>query len=576
LKLPASLKDELLMKKLNILIVLLFVSGAIFAQQTNPQNVNYIIQDSVLIPTRSGFQISATIVRKKGETQKLPAILFFTTYSQGIGDAIFAKNSVDRDYVGIVAYSRGIRSDLKNYTPYENESNDVYDVIDWISKQKWCSGSIGMYGGSYTGFVQWSAVKHIHPALKTIVPQVALRPGYDTPMENNVYSTSLSLNWSNNILGNEPLPNSLYDNWYKLGTSFRSLDSLAKRPNRIFQKWLQHPSYDSYWKSLVPTPKEYQKINIPILTTTGYYDGDQIGDFQYVKDYYNYNTNNELYVVIGPYDHRGGRSKPSPNLQGYKIDSVANIDINDLVYQWFDYVLKNGEKPKLLKDRINYEVMGLNKWKHVSYFNKMNNDTLTFYLGNNRIKTFYSLTDKKPNPKDFLAQIVDYKNRNTQNNYYTPKIVNDSLDSGNGLVFMTRPVEQSFSINGSFSGSLKLAINKKDVDISVALYELMPNGEYFYLTRYLGRASYANDNSKRKLLKPNFKEIIPFNNTRIVSKQINKGSRLIIILNVNKNPYDEINYGTGKNVGSETIKDAEIPIKIRWFIDSSISIPILK
>jgi predicted acyl esterase len=141
---------------------------------------------------------------------------------------------------------------------------------------------------------------------------------------------------------------------------------------------------------------------------------------------------------------------------------------------------------------------------------------------------------------------------------------------------MTRPFEQSFSMNGSFSGSLKLAINKRDVDLSVTLYELMPNGEYFYLTRYLGRASYANDNSKRELLKPNLKEIVQFNNTRIVSKQINKGSRLIIILNVNKNPYDEINYGTGKNVGSETIKDAEIPIKIRWYTDSSISIPILK
>lgn len=88
----------------------------------------------------------------------------------------------------------GIKTDLKYYTPYENESTDIYDILDYISKQPWCNGSIGMYGGSYTGFSQWATVKKIHPALKTIVPQVAVMPGFDTPMENNV-QLNLSLYW---------------------------------------------------------------------------------------------------------------------------------------------------------------------------------------------------------------------------------------------------------------------------------------------------------------------------------------------------------------------------------------------
>lgn len=552
------------------------MGGLIYAQQINEKNDVYKIRDSVLIPTRSGIPISAIIVRKKGNQPKLPALLFFTTYYQGPGDDIFAKNAADKDYVGIVAYSRGVRTNLINYIPYENAGSDVYDVIDWLSKQKWCNGSVGMYGGSYTGFVQWSAVKNIHPALKTIVPQVAVMPGFDTPMENNVYSTPLSLNWSNSILGNQALPDDLYDRWYKLGTAFNSLDSLAKLPNRIFQKWLQHPSYDMYWHSLIPSPGEYAKINIPILTTTGYYDGDQIGNLKYVKDYYKYNKNKNLYVVVGPYDHRGGQGRPASNLDGYKIDSIAKIDIKDLIYQWFDYVLKDAKKPKLLKNLINYEVMGLNQWKHVSSFNEMNNDTLTFYLSKRKIKNNYLLQNKKPNPKKFLTQIVDYKNRKLQNNYYTASIVSDSLDSGGGIVFMTHPIKEPFSINGSFFGSLKLAINKQDVDISASLYERKPNGEIFYLTRYLGRASYAKDNSNRKLLTPYLKETIPLANTRLVSKQIQKGSSLIIILNVNKNPYDEINYGTGKKVSDETINDADKPLILKWYLDSSISIPIFK
>ena len=90
-------------------------------------------------------------------------------------------------------------------TPYENEQDDIYDIIDWISKQEWCNGKVGMYGGSYTGFSQWSTVKNSHPALKTIVPQVAVMPGFDAPMENNV-QMNLGLYWPNdNIYKKAPI-----------------------------------------------------------------------------------------------------------------------------------------------------------------------------------------------------------------------------------------------------------------------------------------------------------------------------------------------------------------------------------
>ncbi len=184
-------------------------STNILAQQAATSDSSYIIKDSVLIPTKSGVPISAIIVCKKTNTQPLPTILFYTTYYQGKGDAILGKRSADRDYVGVVAYARGIRTDLKNYAPYEHEGADIYDIIDWISKQTWCNGKVGMYGGSYTGFSQWVTAKNIHPALKTIVPQVAVMPGFDVPMENNVPATNI-LSWAN-------------DNIYKFQLLRRSL-----------------------------------------------------------------------------------------------------------------------------------------------------------------------------------------------------------------------------------------------------------------------------------------------------------------------------------------------------------------
>ena len=551
-------------------VFILTIYTTAFAQQATSNDSIYTIQDSVLIPTKSGINISAIIVRKKANKNPLPAILFYTTYNQGSGDAIFGKRSADKDYVGIVAYARGIRIDLKHYAPYEHEETDIYDIIEWISKQSWCNGSIGMFGGSYTGFSQWATAKNVHPALKTIVPQVAVMPGYDAPMENNVPFGGI-LPWANdNIYKNKPYKRELVFEWFENGNSFRSLDSLGGQPNPIFQKWLAHPAYDSYWQSMVPTPVEYTKINIPVLSTTGYYDGSQIGAIQYFKLHTKYNKNANHYFVIGPYDHWGGQRNPAKNLMGYEIDSIANISMMTLAYDWLDYILKGKPKPELLKNKFNYQVMGTNEWKHSSTLEKINNDTLTFYLDK------ASLKSSKPKKKEFQKQTIDFKNREVENTYYTPEIIFDTLDASNGLVFTTEPFQKDFNINGSFSGNLWTTINKKDLDVSLALYELMADGKYFFLTRYVGRASFAKDNTKRQLLKPNKRENISFDNTRFVSKKINKGSRLVILLNINKHPFEIINYGSGKPVSDETIKDAGEPLQIKWHNDSFIKIPIWK
>jgi len=556
--------------KFFLTILMLTICSLTFGQQQANNDSIYIIQDSVLIPTKSGIDISAIIVRKKTNTNPLPVILFYTTYYQDASDAIFGKKSADRDYVGVVAYVRGIRTDLKNYQPFENEGKDIYDIIDWISKQKWCNGSVGMYSGSYTGFSQWATVKKNHPALKTIVPQVAVMPGYDFPMENNVPLSHI-LSWSNdNIYKNKLLPRGLPFDYFNSGIAYNKMDSLAGLQNSIFQKWLSHPAYDSYWKSFVPSPAEYAKIDIPILTTTGYYDGSQIGAIQYFNLHTKYNKNANHYFIIGPYDHFGGQRRPAKNLMGYEIDSVANISMMNLAYDWLDYILKGKPKPDILKDRVNYQVMGTNEWKHSSSLQKINNDTLTFYLDKQK------LSSKKPVKKCFEKQTVDFNDRERQNNYFTPSIIFDTLDVSNGLVFTTDPFLTEFEMNGSFTGKLWATINKKDMDVSLALYELMPNGKYFFLTRFVGRASFAKNNSKRQLLQPNKKELMPFDNTRFVSKKFGKGSRIVILLNVNKHPFEIINYGSGKAVSDETIKDSGVPLQIKWHNDSFIIVPIWK
>jgi putative CocE/NonD family hydrolase len=355
------------------------------------------------------------------------------------------------------------------------------------------------------------------------------------------------------------------------------MDSIDGTPNRLFQRWIQHPSFDEYWQKMSPYKKEFAQINIPVLVIDGYYNDSQNSSLYYLRELQKYNPKANSYLVIGPYSHFGAQKGGSPVINGYKVHKDALINTKKITYEWFDYILKNGSKPEILKDRINYQVMGANEWRSASSFDKMSNGFLKLYLTNNNAGKFYALNAKKPTKSSYLSQDVDFADRQTQNNeYYPDPIVKKEIDTTNGYIFISDPFKESILVNGSFVGEIKASINKKDMDIGVTLYELTPNGEYFHLSYFLGRASYAKDSTTRNLLEPNKIESIPFSNTHLVSKQLSKGSRLVVVLNVNKNPFSELNYGTGKTVIDETIQDAKEPLKVKWYNDSFVKIPIWK
>lgn len=574
------------------LVFLFSVVNILSAQQTKAtrlaNNTDYDIQDSVAIKVRNGGILSAMIVRKKNDTGSKPVILQYTIYVRDKGrDLKTIKESADNGYIGIIVYSRGKRFSPNEIDPYENDSNDVYDAIDWISKQSWCNGSIGMFGGSYNGFTQWAACKKLHPALKTIVPYVANRPGMGLPMENNIFINP-NYEWAFYVGNNKYLDTVAGNNrkryremqfrWWDSGAAYKKLDSIDGSPNRWFQKWISHPSFDSYWQNMAPYKNDFAQINIPVLAFDGYYNDSQNSSLYYLRELEKYSPKTPFYLIIGPYGHFGTQIGGEAVINDYKVDPVSLIDIKKITYQWFDYILKKGSKPEILKDKINYEVMGANEWKSAPSLDKMSNAVLKLYLTTDKSGNFYTASSKQPNQKEYLSQTVDFANRNSNNNsdYYPDPLMKKELDTTSGFSFISEPLKESVIVNGSFLGEIKASINKKDIDLGVTLYEVLPTGEYFHLSYYIGRASYAKDITVRKLLKPDTIERISFSNTHLISKKLSKGSRLLVVLDINKNPFSQLNYGTGKEVSDETIIDAKEPLKIKWYNDSFVRIPILR
>jgi putative CocE/NonD family hydrolase len=556
---------------------------------TRLDDEKFIRQDSLLIKMSDGGTISLAIYRDRKTTTPQSVVLLYNIYA---GDeARDCKLAVKNGYVGIVANTRGKRLSPDAIEPFEHDAKDAYEIIDWISKQSWCNGKVGMYGGSYLGFAQWAATKYLHPALKTIVPQAAAAPGIDFPIMNGIIPTYL-LRYLHYVMDNKLVDNAgffdekkwdaLAGSWYTKGVSFRSLDTLEGRPNSSFQRFLNHPSYDAFWQRMIPQKQEFAKINMPILTITGYYDDDQLGAMYYFKQYHQWNKNPNHYLLIGPFDHGGSQYQPSKVLGGYMIDPVAQISIIDIVFEWFGHVLKGDSLPAMLKDRVNFEVMGANQWRHVASLAEMHNDSLTYYLGNTMHGKVYPLVDVRPLKDGFIDQRVNLRERidmrfRDQNIIAFTQLIDSTLNpEKEKLVFVSEPVDGTFALSGSIIANIKLKINKKDVDLVLDLFEQTPDGQYFALNESLQRASYAKDRTRRQLLKPGKIETVILKDNFVTSRKLQKGSRIVISLGINKSPNWQVNYGTGKDVSDETMEDGNEPLLVKWRNDSYISIPILR
>jgi uncharacterized protein len=556
----------------------------------------YFIDRDVLVRTPDGARICVLVMRPRSGTARLPALLNFSIYADA-NHTDEARLSASHGYAGVSALSRGKGCSPDMVVPFERDGADAAAVIGWIARQRWSDGRVGMYGGSYDGFAQWAALKHHPPALKAVMPSVTADPGLGFPMEGGVFM-NYAYPYPFYVTDTRGLDDAVYNDtqrwdrldseWYKSGRAYSSLDSIDGTPNPIFHKWLAHPAYDKYWQDMIPFEKEFATVDIPVLTTTGYYDSGQEGALYYFTQHYNYNPGARHYLVIGPYDHIGGQrgtisplGTPSPTLRGYSLDSAAQIEIpGRLRYEWFAYIFKGGVKPSVLKNRVNYEVMGADRWKHVPSVAAMGPRRIRLFLSDERAGPHLKLRSRRASTQTVAVQTVNLADRNDAEQPIidqaldTWNIIDDAPHIGNAISFVTDAYEAPIEVSGRFSGRLSFITNKKDFDFSVTLFELTPQGKYFQLSYYWSRASLAKDRTRRQLLIPGKPQQLNFESGRLTSRQFQPGSRLVVVIGVIKQPGEQINYGTGKDVSSETIADASEPLRIEWLRNTSITVPL--
>jgi hypothetical protein len=536
------------------------------------KNVDF--QWGIHIPMRDGVQLNATLYKPKGN-EATPVIFTLTPY---ISDSYHARAYyfAQHGYAFALVDCRGRGNSGGEFEPFVNEGRDGHDIVEWLAVQPWCNGSVTMWGGSYAGFDQWMTLKEFPPHLKTIVPAAAAHAGIDFPCFKNIFF-AYEMQWltftsgvtgNTNLFGEQAFWIEKFRELYLAGRPFNELDQVVGNSTTHFQTWMQHPAPDAYWDRMQITAQEYDRIDMPILTITGHYDGDQPGAMAYYHQHMASASpaRDRHYLIIGPWDHAGTRT-PNKEFGGLKFGDACLLDLNKLHIEWYEWTLRGGPKPEFLKQRVAYYLAGADEWKYADSLDAISNATKRLYLhssGDSANDVFHSGVLQDPPPGDSQPDQYTYDpldlrpaelERADVTNYLTDQ--REALNLfGNGLVYHTAPFEVDTEISGFLKFVAWIALDVPDTDFQVIVSEIMPDGASIALTQDLLRARYRQSLRQEKLVVPGEIECYTFNGFTFASRRVAKGSRLRLLIRSPNSIYIQKNFNNGGVVAEESAPDA--------------------
>jgi uncharacterized protein len=529
----------------------------------------------VKIPLSDGLYLNATLYKPK-DSRPTTAIFTLTPY---ISDSYhprafyFARHG----YAFLLVDCRGRGNSEGEFEPFVNEGRDGHDIVEWLAAQPWCDGSVTMWGGSYGGFNQWMTLKEFPPALKTIVPAASAHAAVDFPFLKNIFYTYVIrwLTFTTGLTGNANLFNERTfwnEKYYELHANhipFRDLDRVTGNLDSHFRTWLAHPTPDAYWDRMALTPAEYDRIDLPILTITGHYDGDQPGAMHYYRSHMASDSpaRDRHYLIIGPWDHPGTRT-PNREHGGLKFAEACLVDLNKLHHEWYAWTMKDGPRPEFLKDRVAYYLAGAEEWKYAPSLEALSTSARRLCLDSSGSAgdVFQSglLAEEPPTGSSFDSYTYDPLDlrpgeleRDGVDDYLTDQRAALHLfDSG--FVYHSRPLETDLDLAGCVKFTAWLELDAPDADFQVTLYEILLDGSSILLTQDMLRARYRRALREETPATPGEIDRYDFEGFTFFARRLARGSRMRLLFRSINSIFVQKNYNSGGVVADESRGDARV------------------
>ena len=233
--------------------------------------------EHTLVPMPDGCRLAARIwLPEDAEKNPVPAILEYIPYRKN--DLTAARDVPMHTYFAGHGYAV-VRLDLRGagdseglmldeYLPQELE--DGVHAIDWISKQPWCDGNVGMIGISWGGFNGLQVAELQPPALKAVITIASTDDRYadDVHYEGGAMLID-NLSWGSVMFGRNTLPPDPRHN----PDGWRELWHQRLKGSGLWVKnWMEHQTRDEFWKH-GSVAENFDRIQCPVYAVSGWADG---------------------------------------------------------------------------------------------------------------------------------------------------------------------------------------------------------------------------------------------------------------------------------------------------------------
>lgn len=498
-----------------------------------------VIEKNIDIPMRDGCVLRGDLYRPDG-AEKYPVLLNRTPYDKAFplisSLTLDAIRAAQRGYNVVFVDCRGCFASEGTFNCFTDEARDGYDTIEYLARQPWSDGKVGMFGASYMGATQWLAATQNPPSLKAIAPSITASDYHDGwTYQGGAFSLFFNVSWPMITIGLSRLMRERESNpdaARELNEVMASIDSMRERMDFLplkefplfragapyFADWLNHPNYDDYWRKLC-IEENHARIDVPALNFGGWYDifqGGTIRNYLGMKARGATDAARKQRLMMGPWHH----ALPLPSLVG-EVDmgfrgGAASADLDGEQLAFFDYWLKGKDNGVGSSAPVKVYVMGLKEWREEQEWPLPGTDWRKYFLHSrgraNSAMGDGALSTAAPGaepPDSYLYNPLDpVPTRGGGLCCYGNSVPGGAYDQSgvehraDVLVYSTEPLAEDLEVTGPIRLTLYASSSAPDTDFTAKLVDAGPCGFARNLTDGIIRARVRESQSSPLLITP--------------------------------------------------------------------------
>lgn len=320
----------------------------------------------IVIPLRDGIFLAARCWF--ADSLPAPVLLYRTPYGakeEAREHQSMIRAALVRGMSVVIQDVRGRYESEGIFVPYRQEGPDGFDTIEWLARQTWCNGRVGMFGLSYPAATQWLAAIEAPPALQAMVPAMC----FSRPDHFFSISGAFDLSWSywtasfiveeeRRRRGQPALEANVIEASMRppLAEARTLIEALPS-----YGDWLTYEPGDPWW-SWCDIQSRIRNVSAAVLNLSGWHD-EAYGPVGAIENFVALQRirgdDGTVELVLGPWSH-GVDTFQSEVVGDRYLGSTAIVDYDTLVLDFLQkHLFNTSPEPKAA---VRAYIMGANTW----------------------------------------------------------------------------------------------------------------------------------------------------------------------------------------------------------------------